>query len=65
MLDAREVARMLRVSEDTVRRMARAGEIPHLRLGVGNRRIYRFRKKHIEKWLDARVRINGRSQEEK
>ena len=55
-IDSRELARLLGVSEDTIRRMARRNEIPHIRLGIGGRRRYRFRRESIEKWLTEQER---------
>jgi len=39
LIDAREAAKMLHISIETIRRHSRAGEIPHVRLG--KRVLYR------------------------
>ncbi len=50
-LDARETAAYLAVSEATVRRMVARGELPHVRLGVG----LRVRLIDLDEYLAARV----------
>ena len=51
-LDAREAAAYLALSEATVRRMVRRGDVPHLRLGeVG----LRFRLVDLDAWLAAKT----------
>jgi len=51
-LDARETAAYLAVSETTLRRMVRRGDLPHVRLGeVG----VRFRLVDLDAWLAART----------
>jgi excisionase family DNA binding protein len=48
LLTADEVARMLRVSANTIRRWASLGVIPSVRLPTG---VYRFRREAVEKLL--------------
>jgi len=49
LLTAQETARMLRVSERTLRRWTRAGYVPQpLRFG----RTIRYRRADVEKWLN-------------
>jgi excisionase family DNA binding protein len=51
-LDTREAAAYLAVSEATLRRMVRRGDLPHVRLGkVG----VRFRLVDLDAWLAART----------
>ena len=47
LLTAREVARLLRLHEKTVRRMIREGRLPCLRIG----RSVRFVVDDIDRWL--------------
>jgi excisionase family DNA binding protein len=47
LLNAREVAAFLGVSERWIRDAAREGRIPHVQLG----RYRRFRREVVEKWL--------------
>jgi len=47
LLNARQVGQLLGVPESWVYREARAGRLPHLRLG----RYRRFRRTQIESWL--------------
>lgn len=47
LLDADEVAAMLRMGKDWLYAEVRAGRIPHVRLG----RYVRFRKGAIDEWL--------------
>lgn len=49
LLVASEVADMLRVEPDTVLEWARAGTIPHVRLG----RSVRFSQPELERWVAA------------
>jgi excisionase family DNA binding protein len=46
-LDAEAVAKMLGMTTDWIYAEARAGRIPHIRLG----RYVRFRRESIEAWL--------------
>lgn len=48
-----EVARYLRLSEAKVYRMAKAGEIPAIRIG----RAWRFKRELIDAWLREQSRI--------
>lgn len=51
-LDARETAAYLALSETTLRRLVKSGDIPHVRLpGVG----LRFRLVDLDQWLAART----------
>lgn len=47
LLTIKDVARMLRLSNETVRRRCRQGRMPHLRL-FGQ---LRFRKAEVEGWI--------------
>ncbi len=51
----KELAELLKVTEMTVRRMMRRGDIPYHNIG----RAKRFRREDIEAFL-KRVRINGK-----
>ena len=51
LLNARETATRLRVSEATVRRLARRGELPHLRVGSQ----IRVDAGELEAWLHRDV----------
>lgn len=48
-MTAQEVASYLRISQATVYKLARSGEIPAVRLG----RSWRFRRDLLEKWLES------------
>jgi excisionase family DNA binding protein len=48
LLDAADVAEMLRVPTTWVYAEARAGRLPHVRVG----RYRRFRRQAIEQWID-------------
>lgn len=54
LIDADAVARLLAMSPSWVRRMAREGRIPHLRLPVGDgtRSAVRFDAAEIADWRD-------------
>lgn len=57
---AAEVAEMMQVSIDTVRRRAQAGLIPHLRVGSS----YRFPIKSFERWLEQQAEASMAPTEE-
>lgn len=50
-MTVREVARYLRLSQAKVYRLARAGDIPAMRIG----KSWRFRKDMIDDWFRQRV----------
>jgi excisionase family DNA binding protein len=49
LLTDRDVAALLLVQPDTVRRWAAAGQLPSVRLGG---RLLRFRAEDVERWID-------------
>lgn len=49
-MTTKQAAEYLKTTEDEVRRLARAGEIPHVRLGA-SRGTLRFHRDAIDKWL--------------
>lgn len=49
LLDATEAARHLRIHPKTLQRMARAGGVPHIRIG----RYIRFRLSALDEWVRA------------
>lgn len=53
LLTVREVADRLRVNPETVRVMARRGDIESVRVGRGRTAAYRFRESAVDKYLDA------------
>jgi len=61
LLNARETATRLRVSEATVRRLARRGELPHLRVGSQ----IRVDAAELEAWLHRDASDADRSAEAK
>lgn len=60
-MTANQVAAYLQVSEGRVYELARRGEMPAVRIG----RQWRFKREHIDKWLDSlsRSKGSGRQQE--
>ena len=50
-LDVHEAAAYLAVTEGTVYRLARAGELPHVRIG----RAVRFRVEDLDRYLEERT----------
>jgi excisionase family DNA binding protein len=54
LLDAEDVAQILGMTQDWVYAQARAGGIPHVRLG----RYVRFRREAIDEWIRGRERAN-------
>ena len=49
-----EVAKYLRLNTETVRLMARRGDLPSIKIG---KRLWRFRPRDVKEWLDLRVGI--------
>jgi excisionase family DNA binding protein len=49
LLDAKQLGALLNISEGWLKRKARAGEIPFIRLG----KAIRFRRAEVEKWLEG------------
>lgn len=61
LIDAHEVARMLRLHPVTVREMASRGEIPAMRIG----RVWRFRPSTLDAWIDCQLQWDRHSQSPK
>lgn len=55
-MDAREASEYLRINEQTLRRMARDGEVPAFKVG----RVWRFQRRALEKWAQNRQAGAGR-----
>ena len=51
LIDTGELGGLLGLHPKTVQQMARAGEIPSIRVG----KFWRFRKSAIDQWLESRV----------
>jgi excisionase family DNA binding protein len=51
LLGVREAARALAIGQQTLLRLARAGDVPCVRIG----RSVRFRPSDLRTWIDARV----------
>lgn len=51
-MDLKVLSNYLKISKETVYRMLKKGEIPHLRVG----KLYRFKKQDIDAWLDFKRR---------
>jgi excisionase family DNA binding protein len=51
LLDTKQVADWLKMTESTIRKWTHYGFIPHIKLG----RSVRFREEDIEKWLQERT----------
>lgn len=54
--DFAEACRYLKVSDSTLRRMVKKGEIPFIR----NRTLIHFRQIALDKWLEAKEQTNQR-----
>ncbi len=50
-----EVADYLRLSKDTLYRMAKSGKIPASKVGTQ----WRFRRSEVEAWLDQNSNVSG------
>lgn len=59
-MTASQVSAYLQVSEGRVYELARRGEMPAVRIG----RQWRFKREHIDKWLDGLTKSTGRRAEE-
>jgi excisionase family DNA binding protein len=51
-MDIKQVAAYLQINEATAYNWAQSGKIPGIKIG----RIWRFRRKDIEAWLDENMR---------
>jgi len=60
LLRVNDVAEQLGIHPDTVREMARRGEIPAMKLGSGKTSPYRFRQSSIDAFLAAAEARNNR-----
>jgi excisionase family DNA binding protein len=54
LLSTRDVAQLLAQSEDTVRRKAKRGELPSVKIGLSPRAPFRFDRSELEAWLYGR-----------
>jgi excisionase family DNA binding protein len=54
-LNVDEVSNWLRVPPSTLYLMCRRGEIPCIKIG----KHWRFEQKHIETWLEGKIRRTG------
>ncbi len=52
-----EVASLLKLTRVTIYRMAKAGDIPSLKVG----KVWRFPEAEIEAWLMEKIRVKGTS----
>ena len=52
-----EVASLLKLTRVTIYRMAKAGDIPALKVG----KVWRFPEAEIEAWLSEKIRVKGTS----
>lgn len=57
LMNISEVAQYVRVSEFTVRRLAKEGILPAVKIG----RAYRFKKEHIDEFLKAKYKTSQES----
>lgn len=53
-MSVQDVATLLRVNEETVRRWVRSGDLPVLRLGDDVRSGYRIRRDEVERFIAER-----------
>lgn len=53
-LTVRQLADLLQVSEQSIRKWAREDTIPHLKVGVNEMRDYRFNKKEIIEFFKSK-----------
>jgi excisionase family DNA binding protein len=51
LLDSIEAAGLLGINSHTLQRMARAGDLPGIKIG----KLWRFRRSALDKWLDSKV----------
>jgi len=56
LLTAEDVGGILSVKPTTVMQWARAGVLPHVRIG----RVIRFRQKSVLRWIEEREKESGR-----
>jgi excisionase family DNA binding protein len=51
LLTAKDAAALLRISSATLLRLARAGQVPAIKVG----KLWRFRKSDLDVWLDSQL----------
>ena len=54
-LDVAEVAQLLRITPDTVRREIKAGNLQAENYGSGTRPVYRIPREALNRWRDSRT----------
>ncbi len=54
-LDVAEVAQLLRITPDTVRREIKAGNLQAENYGSGTRPVYRIPREALQRWRDSRT----------
>lgn len=54
-LDVRDAAEYLRINDQTLRRLAREGDVPAFKVG----RSWRFKREHLDDWAASQNRTNG------
>lgn len=54
LLDAKEVAKLLGVHQATLHRMARAGQLPCVKVG----KLWRFRVSQLDRWIASGMTTN-------
>lgn len=60
LLDSHDVAKMLSVNVSWVKNHCSRNEpfLPHIKLGIGRRRMLRFKRDHILKFIDEHMVLN-------
>src|SRR5438552_109721 len=61
LLDPGEAAQLLKVNRATLLRMARAGQLPAIKVG----KLWRFRKSQLDEWLRSKVSFAIRAANER
>lgn len=56
LINADEAAKILGIHEKTVRQMARAGELPGMKLG----REWKFRASALDRWINSALQSSSR-----
>jgi excisionase family DNA binding protein len=57
LLDSKEAAALLKIDDKNLQAMARAGQVPALKIG----KLWRFRASELDKWVRSKISCGNHS----
>jgi excisionase family DNA binding protein len=57
LLDSKEAAALLKIDDKNLQAMARAGQVPALKIG----KLWRFRASELDKWIRSKISCGNHS----